>query len=100
MPTYSDRRAQHAEFTLLSALVFSLTRALKRGMAADAGGMAAAPILMAEGNYQIVLCEPWCRTFAQHTRNTLDLAAVRREANLTSAGDCRCGAWDRAQFIW
>ena len=31
---------------------------------------------MSEGNYQIVLCERGIRTFAQHTRNTLDLAAV------------------------
>jgi len=31
---------------------------------------------MAEGNYNIVLCERGVRTFAQHTRNTLDLAAV------------------------
>ena len=31
---------------------------------------------MAEGNYQIVLCERGIRTFAQHTRNTLDLSAV------------------------
>src|SRR5213075_335326 len=29
-----------------------------------------------EGNYQVVLCERGVRTFAQHTRNTLDLAAV------------------------
>lgn len=31
---------------------------------------------MAEGNYQVVLCERGIRTFAQHTRNTLDLAAI------------------------
>src|SRR5437879_13216113 len=31
---------------------------------------------MEEGNYQIVLCERGVRTFAQHSRNTLDLAAV------------------------
>jgi 3-deoxy-7-phosphoheptulonate synthase len=31
---------------------------------------------MAEGNYNIVLCERGVRTFAQHTRNTLDLAAI------------------------
>ena len=31
---------------------------------------------MAEGNYNVVLCERGVRTFAQHTRNTLDLAAV------------------------
>jgi 3-deoxy-7-phosphoheptulonate synthase len=31
---------------------------------------------MAEGNGNIVLCERGVRTFAQHSRNTLDLAAV------------------------
>ena len=31
---------------------------------------------MAEGNYQVVLCERGIRTFAQHTRNTLDVAAI------------------------
>src|ERR1700731_2160683 len=31
---------------------------------------------MAEGNKNIVLCQRSVRTFAQHTRNTLDLAAV------------------------
>src|SRR5215211_7132830 len=31
---------------------------------------------MAEGNYQVVLCERGIRTFADHTRNTLDLAAI------------------------
>ena len=36
----------------------------------------AAEYIMAEGNYQIVLCERGIRTFAQHTRNTLDLAAI------------------------
>jgi len=40
---------------------------------------------MAEGNYDVVLCERGVRTFAQHTRNTLDLAsvpAVRRISHL------------------
>jgi 3-deoxy-7-phosphoheptulonate synthase len=31
---------------------------------------------MAEGNYNVILCERGVRTFAQHTRNTLDFAAV------------------------
>ena len=31
---------------------------------------------MSEDNYRIVLCERGVRTFAQHSRNTLDLAAV------------------------
>ena len=36
----------------------------------------AAEYVMAEGNYQVVMCERGIRTFAQHTRNTLDLAAI------------------------
>jgi 3-deoxy-7-phosphoheptulonate synthase len=50
---------------------------LKRGMAAMLDEwLLAAEYIMAEGNYQIVLCERGVRTFAQHTRNTLDLAAI------------------------
>ena len=50
---------------------------LKRGMAATLEEwLLAAEYIMAEGNYQIALCERGIRTFAQHTRNTLDLAAV------------------------
>jgi 3-deoxy-7-phosphoheptulonate synthase len=50
---------------------------LKRGIAATIEEwLLAAEYVMAEGNYQIVLCERGVRTFAQHTRNTLDLAAV------------------------
>lgn len=50
---------------------------LKRGMAALLEEwLLAAEYIMAEGNYQVVLCERGVRTFAQHTRNTLDLAAV------------------------
>ena len=50
---------------------------LKRGMAAMLDEwLLAAEYIMAEGNYQVVLCERGVRTFAQHTRNTLDLAAI------------------------
>jgi 3-deoxy-7-phosphoheptulonate synthase len=50
---------------------------LKRGLAATLEEwLLAAEYIMAEGNYQVVLCERGVRTFAQHTRNTLDLAAV------------------------
>jgi 3-deoxy-7-phosphoheptulonate synthase len=59
---------------------------LKRGLAATLDEwLLAAEYIMAEGNYQIVLCERGIRTFAQHTRNTLDLAAipaVRRVSHL------------------
>ena len=50
---------------------------LKRGLAATIEEwLLAAEYIMAEGNYNVVLCERGIRTFAQHTRNTLDLAAV------------------------
>jgi len=50
---------------------------LKRGLSATLDEwLLAAEYVMAEGNYQVILCERGIRTFAQHTRNTLDLAAV------------------------
>jgi 3-deoxy-7-phosphoheptulonate synthase len=65
-------------FTLLKRVGRSkLPVLLKRGMAATLEEwLLAAEYIMAEGNYNIVLCERGVRTFAQHTRNTLDLAAV------------------------
>src|SRR5947207_6314182 len=59
---------------------------LKRGMAATLEEwLLAAEYIMAEGNYNVILCEGGVRTFAQHTRNTLDLAsvpAIRRISHL------------------
>ncbi|HET9418125.1 MAG TPA: 3-deoxy-7-phosphoheptulonate synthase [Chthoniobacterales bacterium] len=50
---------------------------LKRGMAATLEEwLLAAEYVMSEGNNQIVLCERGVRTFSQHARNTLDLAAI------------------------
>jgi 3-deoxy-7-phosphoheptulonate synthase len=50
---------------------------LKRGLSATLDEwLLAAEYIMAEGNYQVVLCERGIRTFATHTRNTLDLAAI------------------------
>ena len=50
---------------------------LKRGMAATLEEwLLAAEYIMSEGNDQVVLCERGVRTFSQHARNTLDLAAV------------------------
>src|SRR5918912_1777430 len=50
---------------------------LKRGLAATLDEwLLAAEYVMGEGNYNVILCERGVRTFAQHTRNTLDLAAV------------------------
>jgi 3-deoxy-7-phosphoheptulonate synthase len=59
---------------------------LKRGLSATLDEwLLAAEYVMAEGNYNVILCERGIRTFAQHTRNTLDLAvipAVRRVSHL------------------
>ncbi len=50
---------------------------LKRGMSATLEEfLMAAEYIMSEGNYQVVLCERGVRTFADHTRNTLDLSVV------------------------
>src|SRR3712207_666477 len=50
---------------------------LKRGLSATVDEwLLAAEYVMSEGNYNVILCERGVRTFAQHTRNTLDLAAI------------------------
>jgi len=50
---------------------------LKRGMAATLEEfLMAAEYVMCEGNYNVILCERGVRTFADHTRNTLDLSVV------------------------
>lgn len=50
---------------------------LKRGLAATLEEfLMAAEYIMSEGNYNVVLCERGVRTFADHTRNTLDLSIV------------------------
>jgi 3-deoxy-7-phosphoheptulonate synthase len=59
---------------------------LKRGMSATLDEfLLAAEYIMAEGNYNVILCERGIRTFATHARNTLDLSvvpAVRRLSHL------------------
>jgi 3-deoxy-7-phosphoheptulonate synthase len=50
---------------------------LKRGMSATLEEfLMAAEYIMSEGNYDVILCERGVRTFADHTRNTLDLSVV------------------------
>jgi 3-deoxy-7-phosphoheptulonate synthase len=50
---------------------------LKRGMSSTLEEfLMAAEYILAEGNYKVVLCERGVRTFADHTRNTLDLSVV------------------------
>ena len=59
---------------------------LKRGMSATLEELLmSAEYILAEGNYQVVLCERGVRTFSDHSRNTLDLAvvpAVKRMSHL------------------
>lgn len=50
---------------------------LKRGLSATLDEfMLAAEYIMAEGNYDVILCERGIRTFADHARNTMDLSVV------------------------
>jgi len=50
---------------------------MKRGMSSTLEEfLMAAEYILSEGNYQVVLCERGVRTFADHTRNTLDLSVV------------------------
>ncbi len=59
---------------------------LKRGLSATLDEfLLAAEYIMAEGNYDVILCERGIRTFATHARNTLDLSivpAVKRMSHL------------------
>lgn len=50
---------------------------LKRGMSATIEEfLLAAEYILAEGNDDVILCERGVRSFAKHTRNLLDLAAI------------------------
>jgi 3-deoxy-7-phosphoheptulonate synthase len=50
---------------------------LKRGLSATLDEfLLAAEYIMAEGNYNVILCERGIRTFADHARNTLDVSIV------------------------
>lgn len=57
---------------------------LKRGLSATLDEfMLAAEYIMAEGNYEVILCERGIRTFGNHARNTLDLSIVPAVKRLT-----------------
>ena len=50
---------------------------LKRGLSATLDELLlAAEYIMAEGNYDVILCERGIRTFGTHARNTMDLSIV------------------------
>jgi 3-deoxy-7-phosphoheptulonate synthase len=57
---------------------------LKRGLSATLDELLlAAEYIMAEGNYNVILCERGIRTFAAHARNTIDLSIVPAVHRLT-----------------
>ena len=72
---------------------------LKRGMSATLEEfLMAAEYVMSEGNYHVILCERGVRTFADHTRNTLDLSlipAVQRLSHLPIVVDPSHGTGKR-----
>jgi 3-deoxy-7-phosphoheptulonate synthase len=62
----------------------------------------AAEYVMSEGNYDVVLCERGVRTFADHTRNTLDLSlvpAVQRLSHLPILVDPSHGTGKRNKVL-
>jgi 3-deoxy-7-phosphoheptulonate synthase len=76
---------------------------LKRGMSATLEELLlAAEYIMAEGNYNVILCERGVRTFADHTRNTLDLSivpAVQNRSHLPIIVDPSHGTGKRHKVI-
>ncbi|MBV8475544.1 MAG: 3-deoxy-7-phosphoheptulonate synthase [Acidobacteria bacterium] len=72
---------------------------VKRGMSATLEEfLMAAEYIMSEGNYSVILCERGVRTFADHTRNTLDLSivpAVQRLSHLPIVVDPSHGTGKR-----
>jgi 3-deoxy-7-phosphoheptulonate synthase len=76
---------------------------LKRGMAATLDEfLMAAEYVMAEGNYNVVLCERGVRTFSDFTRNTLDLAvipAVKARSHLPILVDPSHGTGKRSKVL-
>jgi 3-deoxy-7-phosphoheptulonate synthase len=76
---------------------------LKRGMSATIEELLlSAEYLLAEGNYDVMLCERGVRTFSDHTRNTLDLSAVpyvQRISHLPILVDPSHGTGKRAKVL-
>src|SRR5437868_10903209 len=76
---------------------------LKRGMSATLEEfLMAAEYVMSEGNYNVALCERGVRTFADHTRNTLDLSlipAVQRLSHLPILVDPSHGTGKRNKVL-
>jgi 3-deoxy-7-phosphoheptulonate synthase len=76
---------------------------LKRGLSATLDELLmAAEYILAEGNYSVILCERGVRTFADHTRNTLDLSvvpAVQRLSHLPIIVDPSHGTGRREKVV-
>ncbi|MGA3011769.1 MAG: 3-deoxy-7-phosphoheptulonate synthase [Terracidiphilus sp.] len=76
---------------------------IKRGLSATLEEfLMSAEYVMSEGNYQVILCERGVRTFADHTRNTLDLSiipAVRRVSHLPILVDPSHGTGKRDSVL-
>ena len=76
---------------------------LKRGISATLDELLmAAEYILAEGNYNVILCERGIRTFADHTRNTLDLSvipAVQRLSHLPIIVDPSHGTGRREKVL-
>src|SRR6202522_1197078 len=76
---------------------------LKRGMSATLEEfLMAAEYILSEGNYNVALCERGVRTFADHTRNTLDLSivpAVQRLSHLPILVDPSHGTGKRNKVV-
>jgi 3-deoxy-7-phosphoheptulonate synthase len=76
---------------------------IKRGLSATLDEfLMAAEYVMSEGNYEVILCERGVRTFADHTRNTLDLSiipAVRRLSHLPILVDPSHGTGKRDSVL-
>jgi 3-deoxy-7-phosphoheptulonate synthase len=76
---------------------------LKRGISATLDELLmAAEYILSEGNYNVILCERGIRTFADHTRNTLDLSvvpAVQRLSHLPILVDPSHGTGRREKVI-
>src|SRR6202167_1949860 len=76
---------------------------LKRGMSATLEEfLMAAEYILSEGNYNVALCERGVRTFADHTRNTLDLSlvpAVQRLSHLPILVDPSHGTGRRNKVL-
>ena len=76
---------------------------LKRGMSATLDELLmAAEYILNEGNRKVILCERGVRTFADHTRNTLDLSAipfVKRMSHLPIISDPSHGTGRRDKVL-